>query len=110
MTILELLPGGRIPWLLVAGDDSLQILSEVRIDRNRGVAFLRLPEDLRDRPPASVRRTDDSHGTMVLLHDHLDAFLDLRQHAMDIAGKFGLRNTDCRTCPRYPWRAGAGPG
>lgn len=80
--------------MLVVGDDSLQILSEVRIECNRGVALLRLPEDFRDRPPASVRRTDDRHGTMILLDDHLDAFLDLGQHGMDVACEFGFRDAD----------------
>src|ERR1700679_2781165 len=57
----------------VTGHDSLQVLSEVRIEGHSGVAFPRLPEDLRDKPPASVRSPDDSHGAMVLLHDHLNA-------------------------------------
>jgi len=74
----------------MAGDDRLETLSEVGIERNGGVALPRLPEDLRDRPPAAMRRTDYGHGTMILLHDHLDAFLDPGQHGMDVAGEFGF--------------------
>ena len=33
---------------------------------------------------------------MVLLHDHLNAFLDLGQDGVDIAGKFGFRDADRR--------------
>jgi hypothetical protein len=42
---------------------------------------------------------DHSHRAMILLHDHLDAFLDLGQNAMDITGEFGLGNAQR---PPYP--------
>ena len=63
-----------MPWLLVAGDNRLQVLSEVRIECDRGVALLRVPEDLRDGPSAPVRCANHRRGTMVVLHDHFDAF------------------------------------
>lgn len=88
-----------MPWLLVAGDNRLQVPSEVRIECDRGVALLRVPEDLRDGPSAPVRCANHRRGTMVVLHDHFDAFLDLGQHGVDIAGEFGLRNAD--RCHRF---------
>ena len=88
-----------MPWLLVAGDNRLQVLSEVRIECDCGVALLRVPEDLRDGPSAPVRCANHRRGTMVVLHDHFDAFLDLGQHGVDIAGEFGLRNAD--RCHRF---------
>jgi len=41
-----------------------------------------------------VRRFNDGHRAMILLHDHLDALLDLRQHGMYIAREFGFCNMD----------------
>jgi|HubBroStandDraft_1064217.scaffolds.fasta_scaffold1162291_1 hypothetical protein len=35
-------------------------------------------------------------GAMVLLHDHLNAFLDLGQHAVNIPGEFGFCDSDRR--------------
>ena len=59
---------------------------------------LRQSDALADFPARTLRRLDDGHRTMVLLHDHLDAFLDLGQHAVDIAGEFGFCNADRYHC------------
>ena len=81
----------------MAGDNGLQVLSEVGIECDRGVPFLRLPEDLRDGPSAPVRRTNDRQWTLVLLHDYLGALRDLGQDGVNIAGEFGFRNASPRT-------------
>jgi hypothetical protein len=38
----------------------------------------------------------NGHSTMILLHDHFDAFLNLLQHGVDIASEFGFSTADGR--------------
>src|ERR1017187_726413 len=53
---------------------------------------LRQSDALADFPARTLRRLDDGHGAMVLLHDHLGALLDLCQHGVEYGGRFGFRN------------------
>src|ERR1019366_9886649 len=80
-----------IPWrwtkrFAVGIDGRLHVSGEVGIG-HRNVAQLlfmrpRQCDALADFPARTLRRLDDGHGTMVLLHDHLDAFLDLGEHSI----------------------------
>lgn len=89
-----LIPCRWIEWLPMGIDGRLQVLGEVGIGHRRVAQFLlvclRECDALADLPPGALRRSDDGYGTMVLLHDHLDAFLDLGQHGVDIAGEFSF--------------------
>ena len=81
-------------------DARLHVVGEVGIWHRRIAELrficLRKSDALADFPAWTLRRPDDGHGTMVLLHNHLDALLDLGQHGMDIAGEFGFRNVNRR--------------
>jgi hypothetical protein len=70
-------------------DSRLHVLGEVGIGHRRVAQFLfmrlRQCDALTDFPPWTLRRFDDGYGTMVLFHDHLDAFPNLSQHGVYIA-------------------------
>src|ERR1017187_848185 len=76
-----LVPCRRSQWLAVGIDGRLHILGKVGIERRRvaKLLFIRLRQSdaLADFPARTLRRLDDGHGAMVLLHDHLGALLDL---------------------------------
>src|SRR5450432_3043367 len=92
------IPCRRIQRFAVGINGRLHVLGEVGIGHRRvaELLFIRLHQRdaLTDFPAWSLRRLDDGHRTMVLLHDHLDAFLDLGQYGVNIAGEFGFGNAD----------------
>src|ERR1017187_521989 len=93
-----LIPCWRIQRLAVGIDGRLHVLGEVGIGHWRvaEILFISLrPSDaLAAFPARSWRRLDDGHRTVGPLYDPLGAVLHLGKHAVEIAGKFGLRNAD----------------
>jgi hypothetical protein len=86
--------------LSVCLDGRLHIFREVGIGHWRVAEplFIRLRQSdaFADPPARTLRRPDNRHGLVVMLHNHLDTVLDPDQHSMDIAGEFGLCDADRR--------------
>ena len=79
-------------------DSGLHIFGEVAI-RHRRVAELPLvcscqSDAFADPPARTLRRFDNSHRTMVLLHDDLHASLHFLQYGVGIAGECGFCDAD----------------
>src|ERR1035437_786042 len=85
---------------------SVRLDSRLHIFREGGIGHwrvaellfvrLRLSDAFADLPARTLRRPDNRHGLVVMLHDHLDTVLDRDQHRMDVAGEFGFRDADRR--------------
>lgn len=56
-------------WLLTSCDSFLDIVHKTLIQYRGGAAALRQCDAPGKQPTFHLRRTDDSHGPMVLLHD-----------------------------------------
>jgi hypothetical protein len=86
--------------LSVRLDSRLHIFREVGIGHWRVAEFLfirlRQSDAFAELPARTLRRPDNRHGLVVMLHDHLDTVLDPNQHSMDIAGEFGFCDADRR--------------
>ena len=78
----------------MAVDCVLYVLSEVGIGywriTERLFVFLREKDTLASLPAWSSRGFDEGDRTMILFHDYFNALLDLRNHCVNVAGKFGL--------------------
>lgn len=90
----ELIPGGRIPCFLIAGNDLFEVFAEARVQRNSRVFPLGFTKDVRDWPSARLRRANHGDGPVILLDDDFDALLDLDQHGVEVARDFGFAHVD----------------
>ena len=66
-----------MPWLLVTGDNFLEVFAELFIERNGRGAPLRLAQNFDDGPTGAMGRTDYRDRPVIfLLDNHLTARLD----------------------------------
>ena len=73
-------------------DAFFHVAGEVVADYGICAAGFERRNHLRDSAAFHLRSLDHRNRTVVLLDHDLNAFLDSGQHAMDVAGEFGLCN------------------
>jgi hypothetical protein len=90
-----LIPGGRRPWRLVAGDDLFQVRAEILIERRCRASLPDFGQNFGDRATASTERVDHSHWPLILVLDnYLTALFGFFHHCAHVPREFGFCDAD----------------